>query len=232
MFFSYKKIAHVLTALFIIFSGFAPSASAQNVLGEILKRMDAHNASLKTMTSSVKMVKYNSQLNIPDTTIGSTSYVSKAVNGKMYVRIDWTKPVEEQIAVIGEDYQLYRPRLAQVIEGKTNKANNGASVGGALSFMSMSKDQLKANYTISYLGQEQVSGGAITWHLQLIPKVATSYKAAELWVDKDGMPLQAKVIEQNNDWTTVLLTDVRKNPTLNGKMFKLNFPSSVKKIKA
>jgi outer membrane lipoprotein-sorting protein len=177
-------------------------------------------------------VKHNSQLNVSDTTVGSTSYISKVVTGKMYVRIDWTKPVEEQISVIGEDYQLYRPRLGQVIEGKTKKANNRASVGGALGFMSMSKEQLKANYNVSYLGEEQVSGGANTWHLQLIPKAATSYKAAELWVDSNGMPLQAKVIEQNNDSTTVLLADVKKNPTLDGKRFKLIFPSSVKRIKA
>lgn len=206
-----------LSAIFL-----SSQAAAQGPLGQILSRMDDHNKALKTMTASVEMVKYNSQLGIPDTTIGTTSYISKVVDGKMYVRIDWTKPVQEQISVIGDSYELYRPRLQQVIFGKTQKAKNSASVGGALAFLSMSKDQLKANYDVTYLGEEQVKGGTKTWHLQLNPKSATSYKAAELWVDGDGMPIQAKVVEQNGDSTTILLSSISKNPKLKGSIFKLS----------
>lgn len=182
------------------------------------------------MTASVKMDKTNVQLGFTDTTEGTTSYLSKAAAGKMYVRINWTKPVEEQISVIGDNYELYRPRLNQVIYGKTQKAKNSASVGGALSFMSMPKAQLKANYNVSYLGEEQIGGGVRTWHLQLIPKAQSSYKTAELWVDGDGMPRQAKVTEQNSDTTTVLLSNIQKNPSLKGSSFKLSYGSSVKKI--
>ena len=70
--------------------------------------------------------------------------------------------------------------------------------------MSMSKAQLQSNYTVNYLGQES-AGGTSTWHLELVPKTKTSYKTAELWVDSNGMPIQAKIIEQNNDSTTVFL---------------------------
>lgn len=212
----------------------ASGASAQGPLGQILTRMDNHNKALKSMTAGVTMVKHNPQLNVSDTTVGTTSYISKAVSGKMYVRIDWTKPVEEQISVIGDQYELYRPRLQQVIYGRTQSAKNSASVGGALSFMTMTREQLRANYDVTYLGEEQISGGVRTWHLQLNPKSQTSYKSAELWVDGDGMPRQAKVVEQNDDSTTVLLANIVKNPSppLKGSIFKLNYPSSVKKIKA
>ncbi len=46
------------------------------------------------------------------------------------------------------------------------------------------------------------------------------------------MPRQAKVLEQNNDTTTVLLSNLQKNITLNGSIFKLNYPKNAKKIKA
>ena len=207
-------------------------ANAQGPLTEILRRMDLNNQHLKTLRADVKMEKHNPQLNVTDTTVGSTSYISKTVNGTMYVRINWTRPVEEQISVIGDNYELYRPRLNQVIVGKTNQAKNSASAGGALSFMTMSRDQLKANYDIAYLGEEQLSGAIKTWHLQLTPKGKTSYKSAELWVDGDGMPRQAKIIETNNDTTTVTLSGIEKNPTLNAKIFKLTYPGNVKKIKA
>lgn len=207
-------------------------AKAQNVLGEILRRMDLYNKTLQSLRADVTMVKHNPQLNVSDTYIGSTSYLPKTAKRGMYVRIDWTKPMEEQISVIGDDYELYRKRLNQVITGKVGKAKNNASIGGALSFMNMSKDQLKANYNVQYIGEEQIKGGRVTWHLLLTPKTATSYKTAELWVDSDGMPRQAKVTENNNDSTTVLLSNDEKNPTLNGKIFKLQYPSSVKKIRA
>ncbi len=229
--FAKSRIAFFSAVLAVVTLSTVAEARGQNIIGEILRRMDAHNAALKTMTAGVTMVKFNPQLNVSDTTVGSTSYISKVVSGKMYVRVDWTKPVEEQISVIGDDYELYRPRLQQVIYGKTQKAKNSASVGSALSFMSMSKDQLKANYNVSYIGEEQITGGVKTWHLQLSPKAATSYKMAELWVDGDGMPRQAKVIEQNDDSTTVLLTNIVKNPKLNGSMFKLQ-TGSAKRIKA
>lgn len=194
--------------------------------------MDINNKSLQSMTADVTMSKHNPQLNATDVSQGNTSYLPKTAKRVMYVRINWTKPMDEQIAVIGESYELYRPRLNQVITGKVNKASNSAAAGGALSFMNMSKEQLKNNYDVVYLGEEQVQGGTATWHLQLTPKTATSYKSAELWVDKDGMPRQAKIIEQNNDSTTVLVSNIQKNVTLKGDLFKLNYPKSVKKIKA
>ncbi|MFM9903473.1 MAG: LolA family protein [Pyrinomonadaceae bacterium] len=219
----------VLSLLVCGFGLAVTNAKAQNPLGEILRRMDVNNKSLQSLRADVTMVKTDSVLNVSDTSVGSTSYLPKTPNRVMYVRIDWTKPLEEMISVIGDNYELYRPRLAQVIQGKTNNAKNNASVGGALGFMSMSKEQLKTNYTVIYIGEEQIKGGTLTWHLQLNPKTATSYKMAELWVDGDGMPRQAKIVEQNNDSTTVFLSNIQKNVTLKGEIFKLNYDK--KKVK-
>ena len=206
--------------------------NAQGQIREVLKRMDDHNKALSSIRADVTMVKTNTQLGVSDTNIGSTSYLPKTDKHAMTVRIDWTKPVQEQIWVSGDNYELYRPRLNQVIVGKTNSAKNNAAVGGALSFISMSREQLKANFTIVYLGEDQISGGTKTWHLELTPKAATSYKTAEMWVDGDGMPRQVKINEQNKDTTTVLLSNIKKNESMKVETFKPTYPSSVKKIKS
>ncbi len=146
----------------------------------------------------------------------------------MYVRVDWTKPAAEQMVVIGDKYELYRPRLNQVIKGSASKAKSSGTAGGALAFMSMSKAQLQANYSVKYIGQESVSDGTQTWHLELTPKTATSYKTAEIWVNSDGLPVQAKVIEKNNDTTTVLLSGVKTNVSLKTEIFKLDYPKTAK----
>lgn len=225
------RISLIAICLGFIFSSVSISeAKAQNILGEILRRMDNYNKSLQSLKADVTMVKHNPQLNVSDTTVGTTSYLPKTGKRVMYVRIDWTKPVEEQISVIGDSYELYRPRLNTVISGKTQKAKNSASVGGALSFMNMSKEQLKANYDVVYIGEEQISGGVKTWHIQLTPKTATSYKLADLWIDADGVPRQAKITEKNDDTTTVLLSNIVRNDTINAGIFKLKYPNSVKRV--
>ena len=103
--------------------------------------------------------------------------------------------MQEQIVIIGDTYKLYRPRLNQVLVGKVDRSGKDNKVpGNALAFMSMSKAQLEANYTVNYIGQE-TAAGSLTWHLELLPKTKTSYKSAELWIDANGMPIQAKIIE-------------------------------------
>lgn len=229
---NFFRISLVGLGLLVFFNAAAVSESnAQGILRKILNRMDNYNKSLSSMRSEVTMVKYNAQLGENDTMQGTTNYLPKTAKRVMYVRIDWTKPVQEQIAVIGESYKLYRPRLSQVIVGKTDKAKNSGTAGGALAFMGMSKEQLKANYKVSYLGEETVSGGEKTWHLELIPIKKTSYKSAELWVNADGLPIQAKVIEQNNDSTTVRLSKVEANVKIDPSIFELKYPKTVKEIK-
>ena len=218
-------------ALTFFFNAFAISETkAQAVLPEILKRMEAHRASLQTMQSEVTMVKKDALLDESDTFKGTVKYIPGKTENDMYIRIDWTKP-NEQLAVIKTKYILYRPPINQAIVGEVGKAKNSANAGGALSFMSMSKTQLKANYSYKYIGEETLSSGAKTVHLELIPKTAQKYKSAELWVDVDGMPLQMKIVEKNGDSTTVLLSKVNKNVTLNKDVFTINFPKNTKVIK-
>lgn len=200
-------------------------ASAQGPLGQILNRMEVHNKSLDTVQANVTMKKYNPQLDETDIYTGSTSYIpktSKIAKGKLYMRLDWVKPAVEQVAIIGDDYKLYKPSINQLYIGKVGKAKTSAGAGNALGFMSMSKDQLKANYNVQFIAQENIEGGIPTWRLLLTPKTATTYKSAELWVDGNGMPMQAKIIEQNNDTTTVTLANVRKNEKIDVKIFVIN----------
>jgi outer membrane lipoprotein-sorting protein len=213
---------------------FSMPVIAQGINNQILDRMNAHHQALQSLEASIRMDKYNAQLDETDTTEGTVKYLpkhNKATKGKMYVRLDWLKPVVEQISVIGDDYVLYRPRLNQVYVGKTNSARNNAKAGNALAFMSMSKAELNANYTVKYLGVQKVAGGIETWHLELTPKNPTSYKTAYLWVDGNGMPIMAKVIENNNDSTTVLLSNLRKNITIAGSDFQIKYPKNIKPIR-
>lgn len=227
----FLKFGLTAVALVFFFNTFAVTETkAQAVLPEILKRMEAHRASLQTMQSEVTMVKHDALLNENDTFQGTVKYIPGKTENDMYIRIDWTKP-SEQLAVVKTKYVLYRPPINQAIVGEVKQAKNSANAGGALAFMSMSKAQLKANYSYKYLGEETLSNGAKTVHLELLPKTAQKYKSAELWVDSTGMPLQMKIVEKNGDSTTVLLSKVDKNISLDRNAFEINLPKNTKVVK-
>lgn len=208
----------------------AGETNAQNPTNEILKRMDEHQKALKSLQANVQMAKFNSQLNETDVSEGVTMYLP-AKGRDALVRIDWARPVQETLSVVNKQYVIYRPRLNQALVGKVDSKSKEANRTGALSFMNMSKEQLKANYNVQYFGEEKVAGNVATWHLKLTPKTPTNYQYAEVWVDGNGMPVQAKVVENNNDSTTVLLSNLQKNVSLDANKFKVQLPKGVQVIK-
>ncbi len=228
---TFLRFSFATALLAIFFSAFAVTETkAQTPLGKVLERMETHRQSLSSLRANVTMVKYDSVLKISDTTEGTSMYVPLKGRDAL-VRIDWTKPAQETLSVVKGQYIIYRPRLNQYLTGSTKDAKGSGKANGALSFMNMSKAQLKANYNINYLGLENVVGGIPTWHLELTPKTAQSYKSAELWVDGNGMPIQAKIVEKNNDTTTVLLSNIKKNETISTAEFIVKLPKGVKQIK-
>lgn len=229
---SFFRASLTAIAFLFAFNIFAViETKAQGPLGEALNRMNIHNKSLTSLRANIEMQKYNAQLEDADVPLkGKAMYLPKK-GRNAYVRIDWLEPVAESLAVVDKDYMLYRPRLKQAIVGNVDKAQGSGKSNNALSFINMSKAQLKANYSIVYIGQETISGGIETWHIELTPKKAMSYKKADLWVDGDGMPRQMKVTENNKDTTTVLLTNIEKNPSLKGPDFEIKLPEDTKIVK-
>ena len=205
--------------------------SGQGIINEILGRMDAHNKALTSLRASVTMVKENAQLGgALDTNDGKVSYLPQK-GRNAFVRIDWSKP-KESLSVVNKEYVIHRPALNQAYTGTTDSAKGNAKAGSALAFMNMSRAQLKENYTVTYLGEATLKDGTKTWHLQMTPKSPTNYKSAEIWVDGNGMPVQSKVIEKNNDTTTVLLTSLQKNVRVDKSEFQIKLPDGTKVIKS
>jgi outer membrane lipoprotein-sorting protein len=219
-------------AMMFVFSVFAATESrAQgNIPNEVLKRMEAHRQSLTSLRANVMMAKFNAQLGENDVTEGTVQYLP-AKGRDALVRIDWTKPLQETLSVVNGKYVVYQPNLKRAITGNSKEAKGNGKAGNALSFMNMSKEQLKANYNVQYLGQATVGGNIQTWHLKLTPKTAANYQSGEIWVDGNGMPVQMKVTENNNDSTTVLLSNLQKNISINPSNFKVILPKDITVVK-
>ena len=221
----------VIAGLSIISSPGAASGQSAGLVSSVLNRMERNRQSLKSLKASLSMEKYNSQLRDKDQYIGNVMYMP-ASGRNAYVRIEWQKPQHEILAVANGKYRLYRPRLNQVLEGKSGSVKGQAGAGGVLDMMYMSKQQLEAKFQpVQDVREETLWGGISTIHLTLVPKGNASYQYAEIWVDSGGMPVQTKIVEKNGDATTMRLSGMERNAKVSPDDFNLKLDSNVKIIK-
>lgn len=218
-------------AFFTFINMFTAAETNAQILREILNRMDNHYKALSSLQADVLREQANVQLGDVDKYEGKIVMVPG--KGRSFsLRLDWVKPKEEVISVVNGQYVLYVPGINRAYTGSSNSQKITSGGGGnVLKAMSMSESELNQNYTVDYLGQETLSSGTPVWHLKLTPKTKAQYKFAELWVDKDGMPLQGKVVANNNDTDTFLLKNPVKNKSIDGKIFKVTLPGNVEHIK-
>ena len=221
----------VIAGVSIISSPGAANGQSAGLVSSVLNRMERNRQSLKSLKASLSMEKYNSQLRDKDQYVGNVMYMP--ANGRnAYVRIEWQKPRREILAVANGQYTLFRPSLNQAMKGKTGSIKGSQGAGSVLDMMYMSKQQLEAKFQpVQDVREETLWGGISTIHLTLVPKGNASYKYAEIWVDSAGMPVQTKIVEKNDDATTMRLSGMERNPKISTDDFNLKLDSSVKIIK-
>jgi outer membrane lipoprotein-sorting protein len=199
------------------------------LVSSVLSRLEKNRENLKSLRAGISMQKYNSQLRVSEDFHGNVMYLPGSGRNAS-VKLEWTKPQHEIIAVAGGKYRVLRPRFKTVIEGPVNKAPGEA--GGVLDMMYMSRQQLETRFQpVKDVREETLWGNVSTIHLTLVPKGKASYKYAEVWIDNSGMPVQTKIVEQNDDATTMRLTALEKNVKLSSGDFELKIGSDIKVIK-
>jgi outer membrane lipoprotein-sorting protein len=233
-----KRLVSSGLMLALIVSAFAvvsPTANGQGagLVSSVLSRMEKNRQTLKSLRAGINVVKYNSQLGSEDKFTGVVIYMPTG-GREAAVRIDWAKPRKESIAVNNSRYTIYRPALATVYTGSSNKLKGSDNnAGSLLAMMNMSKAQLEARFQpVKDVREETLWGGVSTIHLTLVPKGKASYKYAEVWIDGAGMPVQTKIVEHNDDSTTMRLTGLEKNMRLSSGDFDIKYDSNVKVVKS
>jgi outer membrane lipoprotein-sorting protein len=233
-----KMFAPALAALMLLasLSVAPPRAQAQGpgLISSILNKMDRNRRTLGSMRANIYMEKYNAQLRDSDKYTGDVAYV--AGKGRdANVRVDWVRPAQEVLAVSNGQYTLYRPRLNQAYQGATKNVGNkgGGKANNVLGFaLNMTSAQAKSQFNVELVGEgELYKGSPHVWWLKLTPRSNAGYQYAEVWVADDGMPIQTRVVEKNNDATTVRLTGIQRNPNIPMETFVVTPPAGTKIIK-
>ncbi len=227
--FSLGLVVGILVAATSIAPASGTNAQTAGMVSSALNRLERSKRNLKTLRADITMEKYNSQLRDKEVWSGIVLYIPAA--GDAFVRVEWSRPQHEILTTENGYYQLYRPRIGIVYEGKNSNLKN-RNDNGILALMNMSATQLRTRFGEFQDGREETLwGGVATTHFKTFPKVAASYKYIEVWIDNEGMPVQIKMVEKNDDATTVRLTNLAKNQTIPMTEFKQNLDASVKRVK-
>jgi len=219
-----------LIALIVVSPGEANGQSA-GLVSSVLRSMERNRENLKSLRAGISMEKYNSQLRDSELSNGIILYVP--TSGKdASVRIEWQSPQHEILAVSNGKYTLFRPRLKVAYVGSSKSQKVAKNAGGIMDMMYMSRQQLETRFEpLQDVREETLWGGVSTIHLTLVPKGNASFKYAEIWVDSSGMPVQTKIVEKNDDATTMRLTGLEKNVKISADQFTLKLDSDVKIVK-
>lgn len=214
---------------------FLPSGKANGqsagLVSSVLNRMERNRQNLKSLRAGISMEKYNSQLRDSERSNGVIIYLPTSGRDAS-VRIEWQSPQHEILSVSNGKYVLFRPRLKMAYVGSSKSPKVAKNAGGIMEMMYMSRQQLETRFQpLQDVREETLWGGISTIHITLVPKGNASYKYAEIWVDSSGMPVQTKIVEKNDDATTMRLTELEKNVKLSSDQFTVKLDSDTKVVK-
>jgi len=219
-----------VSILSVFISPTRTNAQSAGLVSSVLNRLEKNRENLKSLRAGINMEKYNSQLGTSDRSTGIVLYLPGSGKNAS-VRLEWKSPQHEILAVQNGKYVLFRPRLGTAYTGTSSKAPKSA--GGIMDMMYMSRQQLEARFQpLQDVREETLWGGVSTIHLTLVPKGNASYKYAEVWIDAGGMPVQSKIIEKNDDATTMRLISIEKNAKISPDEIPIKLDSNVKVIKS
>ena len=212
-----------------IYQNTQATAGGQLLTGVLSKMQTAHR-SLRSMRTGMAQVRHNPQIGSTETDYGTLIY-KPGEKGKSKLRIDYTKPDQKSVAVLGDSLVFYQPRINQVLKTTLAKAAKGkTSSYSALVGLDGSLESLTRDYNVEYVKDELVNGKTAT-RLQLTPKASSPFTRIELWVSNEfWLPVQYQMFERNGDSTLVKFTGMEINPSIADSAFNVSIPSGTKVV--
>src|SRR6185436_400596 len=136
-------LAFILSTLVIVIPT-TTNGQGAGLVSSVLNRLEKNRQNLKSLRAGISVSKVNSQLGYEDKYQGVVIYLPGA-GRQASVRIDWSSPRKEVLAVKDNKYTIYRPNQKLAYTGSSNTMKD-KSAGGLMEMMSMSRGQLEARF--------------------------------------------------------------------------------------
>lgn len=227
----------VIAGISLLIAGADGSASANSqaqLLTGILNKMEKAHLDLKSLKAEMVLERTNTQIGVTDSEVGQLLYKPGTPKSKQKLRIDYTKPSKDILAVDGDNFVFYQPRINQAFKGMASKYSKGKQ-GGLAQFITIALDgSLKSasgKYNIGFVKDEMVEG-VMTSVLRLTPKSNEQFTSFDIWVNQqNGFPVRFSGAERNGDMTMVTLKNLQLNTNVPNNAFALDLPSGTKIVK-
>lgn len=199
-----------------------------SVLNEILKRKQSHQNVLASLRADIEIRRYAFGLNESEILEGSFIFLpSRSKNSVL--RVNWAKPKEEVLAIINGKYVKYSPFNNTAFTGNEDEKLDD-SVILFKRILSLNNTKLQNYFVIKYVELERLCDGTQTWKLELLPKSKSQYRAIKIWIDVNGMVIQARMTEKNENYSMIRLSNIKKNIVINFSEVKVKLPKGTKII--
>ncbi|MCI0721616.1 MAG: outer membrane lipoprotein carrier protein LolA [Acidobacteria bacterium] len=228
------RLGRFSAALFLCACGMSGRALCQDAVTpetrRVLARIDQAGKNLTDLTANIKQTKVTLVVNDTSTETGKL-FLKRLKNGNR-TKLEYEKPEVKTLLIDKGKVLIYEPKIKRLQEIDLGK--NRAQAEFLLTGVGQSSANLTKTYDVKFLKEETVNGTK-TSLLELKPKsdkVSSMFSQIWLWIDPAlGLPIQTRLTESSGDYLTFQLENIKLNPKLSDKIFKLNVPSGVQKIK-
>jgi outer membrane lipoprotein-sorting protein len=221
---------HTLNVSFVLLVTAIAAYPAPLTLAEISARLDQNAASFRSMAAKLERLDYTAVIKDTSRETGSIRLLKKK-NGSVEMRIDFTSPDSKQISYADKKVQSYLPKINTVQIVDVGKIDSLISQGILIGFGTTARE-LQKSYSLKVSGEEAVNGKAAT-RIELTPKgdsALMKVKKIEVWLaHSDGYPIRQKLHQGAGDYTQATYSELKINPSIDEKDFRLDLPKDVKK---
>lgn len=221
---------HTLNVSFVLLVTAIAAHPAPLTLAEISARLDQNAASFRSMAAKLERLDYTAVIKDTSRETGSIRLLKKK-NGSVEMRIDFTSPDSKQISYADKKVQSYLPKINTVQIVDVGKIDSLISQGILIGFGTTARE-LQKSYSLKVSGEEAVNGKAAT-RIELTPKgdsALMKVKKIEVWLaHSDGYPIRQKLYQGAGDYTQATYSELKINPSIDEKDFRLDLPKDVKK---
>ena len=197
---------------------------------KVLARMDGTGKTFVDLTADIRETKVTLVVN--DVSESNGKLFLKRTKSGNKTKLEYEKPDAKTLLIDKGKVLIYQPKINTVQEVELGK--NRAQAEFFLTGVGQSSTNITNSYDVRFLKEEMINGNK-TSLLELKPKsgkVSSMFAKIWLWVDyTHGIPIQTRLTESSGDHLTIQLENIQINPKLSDKIFKLNLPPEVQRIK-
>lgn len=226
-----KEPTRVLAACFLGVCCLSVTAVCQDGMTpetrQVLARMDQAGKGLIDLTADIKQTKVTLVVDDKSTDTGKL-FLKRTKSGNR-TKLAYEKPIVKTLLIDKGKVLIYEPKINTLQEIDLGK--NRAQAEFLLTGVGQSSANMTKSHAVKFLKEEMVNG-AKTSLLELKPKGSSMFSQILLWIDPAlGLPIQTRLTESSGDYLTFQLENIKINPKLSDKIFKLNLPSDVQRMK-